>query len=189
MPFRTGHEHYADFRVSLIGTATLNDLLGRRGPVVESDTPLKRAVDGTILVPQPSDDPDDPLVCPTIHGGGLGHPCQLRNASGERRQMADRACFQNWPLWRRDMITFFLCLLSVLASTLSPLLAANTLTLLEYYGGAYSTTDMALLTGYHLLGVAISGFFVVPLARVWVSPAIESNALAVSVIPHVDSQC
>jgi MFS family permease len=65
------------------------------------------------------------------------------------------------------MITFFLCLLSVLASTLSPLLAANTLTLLVYYKGQHSITDMALLTGYHLLGVGISGFFVVPLARVW----------------------
>lgn len=76
-------------------------------------------------------------------------------------------CPKNWPLWRRDLMTFLLCLLSVLASTLSPLLAANTITLLVWYGGGHSITDMALLTGWHLLGVAIAGFFFVASARVW----------------------
>lgn len=83
-------------------------------------------------MPQPSDDPRDPL---------------------------------NWPLWRRDLITGILCLLSVIASTLSPLLAANTLTLTLYFERSF--TSIALLTGYHLLGVGVAGFIFVASARVW----------------------
>lgn len=72
---------------------------------------------------------------------------------------------QNWPLWKRDVILFVLSLLSVIASTLSPLLAANTLTLSLIFRRTF--TDMALLTGYHLLGVAVAGVLFVPSARVW----------------------
>ncbi|OAL53472.1 MFS transporter-like protein [Pyrenochaeta sp. DS3sAY3a] len=94
---------------------------------------LKYDKTGTILlVPQPSDDPNDPL---------------------------------NWPLWKRDVIIFILSLLSVIAATLSPLLAANTVSLAIYFGR--NLTDMALLTGYHLLGVGIAGFLFVPSARIW----------------------
>ena len=93
---------------------------------------MKYSKDGIILVPQPSDDPNDPL---------------------------------NWPLWRRDLITGILCMLSVIASTLSPLLAANTFTLTLYFGKNF--TDIALLTGYHLLGVGVAGFIFVASARVW----------------------
>ncbi|KAK3677561.1 hypothetical protein LTR78_002411 [Recurvomyces mirabilis] len=113
------------------GTATLDDLdeLTAGAP---RHANAKRSKDGTILVPQPSDDPRDPL---------------------------------NWPLWRRDLITSILCLLSVIASTLSPLLAANTLTLTLYFERSF--TDIALLTGYHLLGVGLAGFIFVASARVW----------------------
>ncbi|KAI9714508.1 MAG: hypothetical protein M1820_000469 [Bogoriella megaspora] len=86
-----------------------------------------------ILVPQPSDDPNDPL---------------------------------NWPLWKRDLILFILSLLSVIASTLSPLLAADTFSLTFAFHHR-TFTDMALLTGYHLLGVAVAGVLIVPSARVW----------------------
>ncbi|KAK1048601.1 hypothetical protein LTR74_017511 [Friedmanniomyces endolithicus] len=113
------------------GTATLEDLTEPH-----TGTPhhanVKHGKDGIILVPQPSDDPRDPL---------------------------------NWPLWRRDLITGILCLLSVIASTLSPLLAANTLTLTLYFETSF--TNIALLTGYHLLGVGIAGFIFVASARVW----------------------
>lgn len=71
----------------------------------------------------------------------------------------------NWPLWRRDLIVTILCLLSVIASTLSPLLAANTLVLTGWF--TKSLTDIALLTGYHLLGVGLAGFIFVASARVW----------------------
>ncbi|KAK3112498.1 hypothetical protein LTR53_011190 [Teratosphaeriaceae sp. CCFEE 6253] len=71
----------------------------------------------------------------------------------------------NWSLARRDSITAILCLLSVIAATLSPLLAANTLTLTLYF--EHSFTDIALLTGYHLLGVGLAGFLFVASARVW----------------------
>jgi len=69
------------------------------------------------------------------------------------------------PLWRRDLIVCILCLLSVIASTLSPLLAANTLTLTLYFEKSF--TSIALLTGYHLLGVGAAGFIFVASARVW----------------------
>ncbi|KAF4554076.1 HOL1-like protein [Elsinoe fawcettii] len=71
----------------------------------------------------------------------------------------------NWPLWRRDLILAILSLLSVLASTLSPLLAANTLTLTLHFRRNF--TAIALLTGWHLLGVGLAGFIFVPSARVW----------------------
>ncbi|KAF2221371.1 putative MFS transporter [Elsinoe ampelina] len=71
----------------------------------------------------------------------------------------------NWPLWRRDLILSILSLLSVLASTLSPLLAANTLTLTLHFRRNF--TLIALLTGWHLLGVGLAGFIFVPSARVW----------------------
>ncbi|CBX90141.1 similar to MFS transporter [Plenodomus lingam JN3] len=94
---------------------------------------LKYDKTGTILlVPQPSDDPNDPL---------------------------------NWPLWKRDVIIFLLSLLSVIAATLSPILAANTVSLALYF--RRNLTDMALLTGYHLLGVGVAGFLFVPSARIW----------------------
>ncbi|TKA47820.1 hypothetical protein B0A55_13576 [Friedmanniomyces simplex] len=113
------------------GTATLEDLDGLHAGAPRHGH-VKHSKDGIILVPQPSDDPRDPL---------------------------------NWPLWRRDLITGILCLLSVIASTLSPLLAANTLTLTLYFEKSF--TDIALLTGYHLLGVGVAGFIFVASARVW----------------------
>ncbi|WEW60314.1 hypothetical protein PRK78_005799 [Emydomyces testavorans] len=85
-----------------------------------------------ILVPQPSDDPNDPL---------------------------------NWPLWRRDLILAVLSLVSVICTTTSPLMAANTVTVAISFARTF--TDIALLTGYHLCGVGIAGFLFVPTARIW----------------------
>ncbi|PSK57904.1 hypothetical protein B9Z65_9106 [Elsinoe australis] len=115
-----------------MGTATLSALLHPDTPDHPSTTTLRRSPDGTILVPQPTSSPHDPL---------------------------------NWPLWRRDLILSLLSLLSVLASTLSPLLAANTLTLTLNFRRNF--TAIALLTGWHLLGVGLAGFVFVPSARVW----------------------
>lgn len=72
----------------------------------------------------------------------------------------------NWPLWQRDLITFLLCLLAVMASTLTSILTANTLTLIVYFGGL-TVTEAALLTGYHLLGTGVVGFIFVANARIW----------------------
>ncbi|OAL06539.1 MFS general substrate transporter [Phaeosphaeriaceae sp. SRC1lsM3a] len=85
-----------------------------------------------LLVPQPSDDPNDPL---------------------------------NWSIFRRDLATFILSLTAIFASTLSPLLAANTVSLALFFGR--DLTSMALLTGYHLLGVGLAGLLFVPSARIW----------------------
>ncbi|KAF7715482.1 Uncharacterized protein PECH_007039 [Penicillium ucsense] len=86
----------------------------------------------TILVPQPSDDPNDPL---------------------------------NWPLWRRDMILAILSFVTVLCTTLSSILAANTVHVAAIQHITY--VDAALLTGYHLCGVGVAGILIVPTARVW----------------------
>ncbi len=72
---------------------------------------------------------------------------------------------QNWPLWKRDSILIILSIISVIASTLSPLLAANTVTLSLLFDRDF--TQMALATGYHLLGVGLAGFPFVASARVW----------------------
>ena len=85
-----------------------------------------------ILVPQPSDDPNDPL---------------------------------NWPLWKRDLITFILSSTAIFATALGPILAANTIELATYFGTTFAR--IAELTGYFLLGVGVAGFFFIPTARIW----------------------
>jgi len=85
-----------------------------------------------ILVPQPSDDPNDPL---------------------------------NWPLWKRDLITFILSMTAIFATCLGPILAANTLTLTFHYRQPF--TKIAALTGWYLLGVGIGAFIFVPTGRIW----------------------
>ena len=72
---------------------------------------------------------------------------------------------QNWPLWKRDTILAVLCVMSVIASTLSPLLAADTLKLTLLFRRTFP--EMALATGYHLLGVGVAGILCVPSARIW----------------------
>ncbi|APA06943.1 hypothetical protein SS1G_04394 [Sclerotinia sclerotiorum 1980 UF-70] len=85
-----------------------------------------------ILVPQPTDDPRDPL---------------------------------NWPLWKRDVILLVLSLVSIFATCLGPILAANTLTLSLHFGLPF--TEIALLTGYYLMAVGAIGIFYIPSARIW----------------------
>lgn len=85
-----------------------------------------------ILVPQPSDDPNDPL---------------------------------NWPLWKRDLVTFILSLTAIFATSLGPILAANTLTLTFDFSVPF--TKVAELTGWYLFGVGISAFIFVPMGRIW----------------------
>jgi MFS family permease len=63
------------------------------------------------------------------------------------------------------MILGILSLVSVIAATTSPLLAANTVTIAVLFGRSFS--DAALLTGYHLCGVGVAGFLFVASARVW----------------------
>ncbi|KAE8349079.1 putative MFS transporter [Aspergillus coremiiformis] len=99
------------------------------------DSSLKYDRSGTtpiLLVPQPSDDPNDPL---------------------------------NWPLWKRDVTLLALSFVSVLCATTSSLMAANTVTIALHYRKSF--TSVALLTGYHLCGVGVSGILIVPTARVW----------------------
>ncbi|ETS86773.1 hypothetical protein PFICI_00601 [Pestalotiopsis fici W106-1] len=71
----------------------------------------------------------------------------------------------NWPLWRRDLITFILSVTAIFATALGPILAANTLTLTLYF--TLNFTWIAVLTGYFLLGVGFAGMFFVPSSRIW----------------------
>ena len=73
--------------------------------------------------------------------------------------------FQNWPLWKRDLIITILSITSIFATALGPILAANTLTLSLYFERPF--TQVALLTGYFLLGVGVAGIACVPTARIW----------------------
>ncbi|KAF2434953.1 putative MFS transporter [Tothia fuscella] len=118
------------------GTSFVGDDEGRRTEEhAPLDPNLKYDTSGPtpiILVPQPSDDPSDPL---------------------------------NWSLLRRDFILAILSFLAVIASTLSPLLAADSVTLALHYRCTFD--QVALLTGYHLLGVGVGGFLFVPSSRVW----------------------
>ena len=127
--------HVQRWLTSCVGTSFVYDDASRPTATGEPDARLKYDTSGSvpiILVPQPSDDPNDPL---------------------------------NWPLWKRDSILAILSVLSVIASTLSPLLAANTVTLALDFGRDFQ--QMALATGYHLLGVGVAGFFFVASARVY----------------------
>lgn len=58
-----------------------------------------------------------------------------------------------------------LCVVSVFATSLGPILAANTITMALIFSRKF--TDIAILTGYFLLGVGIAGILCVPSARIW----------------------
>ncbi|KAG7007107.1 hypothetical protein G7Y79_00011g030050 [Physcia stellaris] len=121
--------------INPLGTSFILDDHSRSHTAQQAGSNLKydnRAKVPVILVPQPTDDPNDPL---------------------------------NWPLWKRDAILLILSTISVIASTLSPLLAANTVTLSLIFERDFTQT--ALLTGYHLCGVGIAGLLFVASARVW----------------------
>ncbi|KAK6340722.1 hypothetical protein TWF696_009046 [Orbilia brochopaga] len=117
------------------GTAILEDSSAGLAENQVLDPNLKYDTSGPepiVLVPQPSDDPNDP----------------------------------NLPLWRRDLIMFLLSLDAIIASAMTPILSADSLTLLTQFHLS-SITPVALLTGWHLFGVGIAGFIFVPTARVY----------------------
>ena len=63
------------------------------------------------------------------------------------------------------MITFILSLTAIFATSLGPILAANTITLTTWYLRKFDY--VAQLTGYFLLGAGVSCFFFVPSGRIW----------------------
>ena len=103
--------------------------------IASEHSPLKCDTSGPepiILIPQPSDDPNDPL---------------------------------NWPLWKRDLITFILCMTAIFATALGPVLAAETVLISTSLSQDF--TNVALLTGYFLLGCGVAAFFFIPSGRIW----------------------
>ncbi|KAI1622516.1 serine/threonine kinase 16 [Exophiala viscosa] len=119
------------------GTVYVFETEQRHAELLEINQHLKTDNNGrTILIPQPSDDPNDPLAIP-----------------------------QNWPLWQRDLILAILCFVSCLATTASPLLAADSVTIALVFKRTFQ--DAALLTAYHLVGVCVAGWLFVASARVW----------------------
>jgi MFS family permease len=63
------------------------------------------------------------------------------------------------------MILAILSFVTILCTTLSSILAANTVTIADYEEITF--TAAALLTGYHLCGVGVAGILIVPTARGW----------------------
>ncbi|KAI0404493.1 major facilitator superfamily transporter [Xylaria palmicola] len=112
------------------------------------------------------DDPDRPQSVDTANGRGL--KCDRSGSIAiilNPQPSDDPNDPLNWPLWRRDLITFLLSLTAIFATALGPILAANTLTLSVWF--SLNFTYIALLTGYFLLGVGVAGFFFVPSGRIW----------------------
>lgn len=68
-------------------------------------------------------------------------------------------------MWKRDLITFLLCWAGVLATSLGPILAANTIVLIGNI--ALTIQDAVVLTGYLLAGAGGAVIFFVPSARVF----------------------
>ena len=93
---------------------------------------LKHTADGkTVLAPQPSDSPNDPL---------------------------------NWSLWKKDFV-FVILLIGTICSTIhGPLLSPVTVTLSEEFG--VSINDIAQLSSYMLLIIAVSAYVFAALANV-----------------------
>jgi hypothetical protein len=141
-----------DYKIPHVpGTVILDD--GVLPDVLEATGGLKHSKgkhgDHIVLNPQPSDDPNDPLVrkmqsCPILD--------------------TDRG--QNWPLWQRDAIFLihaygFVCT----AAVPSALLAAATVVLAETFDT--SITKITQLTGFLLLSVGSAGLFVSVLSRLY----------------------
>jgi MFS family permease len=126
------------------GTANVLDQEWKRDPTLKRDK-----TGNIILVPQPSEDPNDPLVCST--------DANYRRGANRQRQ--------NWPLWQRDLMLLLLCVVAAVATTASPLVAANSVVLAIVFKVKFQ--EAALLTAYHLCGVGVASWLFVPLARVW----------------------
>lgn len=112
------------------------------------------------------DDPDRPQTADTIDARGL--KCDRSGPIPiilHPQPSDDPNDPLNWPLWRRDLITFILSVTAIFATALGPILAANTLTLTLYF--TLNFTYIAILTGYFLLGVGFAGMFFVPSSRIW----------------------
>ena len=72
---------------------------------------------------------------------------------------------QNWPWWKRDLILAALSFVAVVATTASPLLAADSVQLAIFFRKTFQ--DAANLTAFHLVGVGIGAVIFVPSARIW----------------------
>jgi MFS family permease len=63
------------------------------------------------------------------------------------------------------MMLLLLCVVSAIATTAAPLVAANSVVLAIVFKVKFQ--EAALLTAYHLVGVGVASWLFVPLARVW----------------------
>nr|POE56283.1 protein hol1 [Quercus suber] len=135
------------------GTATLED----EKTISHISDNLKRTADGIIFVPQPSNDPNDPMVRLPGHYVQYSQMRYTELQITMASELADRPSrllhihlVYDIPD-RGDPIANAGCYVSCPLDMVYPV----------------SITDIALLTGYHLLGVGLSGFVYVAAARVW----------------------
>ncbi|KAG0131090.1 major facilitator superfamily domain-containing protein [Tuber indicum] len=85
-----------------------------------------------LLVPQPSDSPNDPL---------------------------------NWPLWKKDLTLFVLCLTAGVAAALGPAIAPINKMLVDEFKTTYQVT--ARFAGWQFWPAGIAGLFGSAVGRVW----------------------
>ncbi|PHH78781.1 hypothetical protein CDD80_6237 [Ophiocordyceps camponoti-rufipedis] len=112
---------------------------------------------GELDAPQARSSSDDTqLKCDTDHGDAVILSPQPSDDPNDPL---------NWPLWKRDLITFILCFAGILATSLSSILAANTVVLTLHF--RITLAKAAVLTGYFTLGTGAAAIFFVPSGRVW----------------------
>jgi hypothetical protein len=107
-----------------------------------------------VLVPQPSYDPNDPLV-----------RALFLDSLAENEPICPKLTItQNWSIWYRDSIVlaFVYCTFAFAGAT-GPLLSPIAFDLVIKYNKSF--TAVSLLTGYQLLTVAFCGFLVSPATR------------------------
>ncbi|KAF3152821.1 hypothetical protein TWF569_002646 [Orbilia oligospora] len=143
------------------GTAILeDDIQGDEVPVLDPN--LKYDNTGPrpiVLVPQPSDDPNDPLV-----SADPGLETLLRTTTFQCIGVNGVLIRSLFGLL--ELATMAQGFDNIIASAMTPILSADSLTLLfEFH--LRDITPVALLTGWHLFGVGIAGFIFVPTARVY----------------------
>jgi hypothetical protein len=95
---------------------------------------------GIALVPQPSNDPDDPLVCPSNH---------------RFLQTILTRCTQNWPTWRKNLNFVALLYMVALVGVMKTIFISVNSAVSTANGRSY--TDIVALTAAPLMVSAVTG--------------------------------
>ncbi len=122
------------------------------------------------LVPQPSDDVEDPLVrvARSMRDGACVRP---------RRRGADAPSSQNWPTWKKELNFGALLLVAALVGVLKTAFVSVNSELAVGYSVSY--TAAAALTAVPLMLSALTGLASLVAARVWGKRPVYLASMAV----------